>query len=131
MPHTTWPARTIFELSTPQPEPIKKPVVVDPTIVIDCPTTSTATNLADTNVAVATTTDMTPDAGGTPEILSFTNGTVTKFVTLDGTNVTTANIVNSITLTNSGTKNKFVSNLVATKTQKWYSGWPPESDEIH
>ena len=57
---------------------------------------STATNLADTNVAVANTTDMTPDVGNSPEILSFTNGTVTKFVTIDGTNTTTANIVDTI-----------------------------------
>jgi len=57
---------------------------------------STAINLADTNVGVATTTTMAADVGNTPEILSFTNGTVTKFVTLDGTNVTTANVVDSI-----------------------------------
>ena len=57
---------------------------------------STAINTADSNVAVATTADMSADAGQTPEILSFTNGTVTKFVTLDGTNVTTANIVDAI-----------------------------------
>jgi len=57
---------------------------------------SSAINLADTNVSVATTSTMAADVGQTPEILSFTNGSVTKFVTLDGTNVTTANMVDTI-----------------------------------
>ena len=59
-------------------------------------TTSAAWNLGDYNVQVANTASMAADAGQTPEILSFTNGTVTKNVTLDGTNITTANMVDAI-----------------------------------
>jgi len=55
---------------------------------------STAINMADTNIAVGTTTSMVGDV--LPEILSFTNGTVTKNVTLDASNVTTANMVDAI-----------------------------------
>jgi flagellin len=55
---------------------------------------SSAINKADYNVTVASTSTMA--AATTPEILSFTNGSVTKFVTLDSTNVTTANIVDAI-----------------------------------
>lgn len=59
-------------------------------------TTSTAENMADYHVDIAGTATMAADAGNTAEILSFTNGSVTKFVTLDGTNLTTANMVDTI-----------------------------------
>jgi len=55
---------------------------------------STAINLGDSNVSLGTTTTMFGDAA--PEILAFTNGTVTKNVTLDATNITTANMVDTI-----------------------------------
>jgi len=57
---------------------------------------STAINTADTTAVRGVTFDMSADAGQTPEILSFTNGTVTKFVTLDGSDATVVQKVDTI-----------------------------------
>jgi flagellin len=56
--------------------------------------TSTGINKGDYNTGVASTTSLVGSAA--PEILSFTNGSVTKFVTLTAANTTTQSMVDTI-----------------------------------